>query len=159
MSQDCYFWRFRRESVSLPFHLPWLVVFLHPQSQRYSSFRSHFHSAFVVILPSLTLILWPLSSVQSLSHVQLFATPWTEACQASLSITNSRSLLKQMSVESVMPSNHLVLCHPFLLLPSIFLSIRVYSIESVRSLRESLSDADSRDTAYPQQTRKIAGSV
>ena len=69
MSQDCYFWRFRRESVSLPFHLPWLVVFLHPQSQRYSSFRSHFHSAFVVILPSLTLILWPLSSVQFSSSV------------------------------------------------------------------------------------------
>ena len=61
------------------------------------------------------------SSVQSLSHVQLFATPWTAACQASLSITNSWILLKFMSIESVMPSNHLVLCHPLLLLSSIFL--------------------------------------
>ena len=59
-------------------------------------------------------------SVQSLSHVQFFATPWTVALQASLSITNSWSLLKLMSIESVMPSNHLILCHPLLLLPSIF---------------------------------------
>ena len=63
------------------------------------------------------------SSVQLLSHVRLFATPWTAACQASLSITSSWSLLKLMSIESVMPSNHLILCHP-LLLPSIFPSIR-----------------------------------
>ena len=68
-----------------------------------------------------------LSSVQSLSRVRLFASPWTEACQASLSITNSQSLLKLMSIELVMPSNHLILCHPLLLLPSIFLSIRVFS--------------------------------
>ena len=60
------------------------------------------------------------SSIQSLSHVQLFATPWTTACQASLSITNSWSLLKLMSIESTMPSNQLILCHPLLLLPSIF---------------------------------------
>ena len=60
------------------------------------------------------------SSVQSLSRVQLFATPWTAAHQASLSITNSRSLLKLMSVESVMPSSHLILCRPVLLLPSMF---------------------------------------
>ena len=71
------------------------------------------------------------SSVQSLSHVQFFLTSWTAACQASLSITNSLSLLKQMSIESVMSSNHLILCHPFLLLPSIFPSIRVFSVESV----------------------------
>ena len=70
------------------------------------------------------------SSVQSLSCVQLFATPWTTARQASLSITNSRSLPKLMSVESVMPSNHLILCRPLLLLPSIFTSIRVFSNES-----------------------------
>ena len=70
------------------------------------------------------------SSVQSLSCVPLFATPWTAACQASLSITNSRSLLKLMSIESVMPSNYLILCHPFFLLPSIFPSIRVFSNES-----------------------------
>ena len=70
-------------------------------------------------------------SVQSLSHVWLFATPWTAARQASLSITNSQSLLKLMSIRSVMPSNHLMLCRPLLLLPSIFPSIRVFSNESV----------------------------
>ena len=68
-----------------------------------------------------------INSVQSLSRVQLFVTPWTEAHQASLSITNSWSSLKLMSIESVMPSNHLILCHPLLLLPSIFPSIRVFS--------------------------------
>ena len=72
-----------------------------------------------------------LGSVQSLSHVQLFVTPCTAACQASLFITNSRSLLKLMSIESVMPCNHLILCHPLLLPPSIFPSIRVSSNESV----------------------------
>ena len=71
----------------------------------------------------------------SLSHVQLFATPWTAAYQAFLSITNSQSLLKPMSFESVMPSNHLILCHPLLLLPSIFPSIRVFSDESVLLIR------------------------
>ena len=76
------------------------------------------------------------SSVQSLSCVQLFETPWTAACQASLSITNSQSLLKLISIESVMPSNHLDLCHP-LLLPSVFPSIRVFSNESVLCLRGS----------------------
>ena len=65
-----------------------------------------------------------------LCHVQFFATPWTAACQTSLSITNSPSLLKLMSIESVMPSNHLILCHPLLLLPSIFPSIRVFPKES-----------------------------
>ena len=73
--------------------------------------------------------------VQSLSCVQLFVTPWTAARQASLSITNSRSLFKLMSIESVMPSNHLILCHPLLLLPSIFPSIRVFSNESVLPIR------------------------
>ena len=75
------------------------------------------------------------SSVQSFSRVLLFATPWTAARQASLSITNSRSLLKLMSIELVMPSNHLILCHPFLLLPSIFPSIRVFSNESALRIR------------------------
>ena len=70
------------------------------------------------------------SSVQSLSCVRLFATPWTAARQASLSITNSQSLLKLMSIESVMPSNHLILCGPLLLLPSVFPSIRVFSTTS-----------------------------
>ena len=67
--------------------------------------------------------------------VPTLATPWTVACQVSLSITNSRSLLKLMSIESVMPSNHLILCHPLLLLPSIFPSIRVFSNESVFHIR------------------------
>ena len=73
--------------------------------------------------------------VQSLSHVRLFVTPWTAACQASLSITNSWSLLKLMSIELVMPSNHLILCHPLLLLPSIFASIRVFYSESALHIR------------------------
>ena len=75
------------------------------------------------------------SSVQSLSHVQLFTTPWTEACQASLSIANSRSPPKPMSIESVMPSSHLILCRPLLLLLSIFPSIRVFSNESALHIR------------------------
>ena len=75
------------------------------------------------------------SSVQSLSHVQLSATSWITAHQASLSITKSWSLLKLMSIESVMPSNHLILCHPLLFLPSIFPSIRVFSNESVLPIR------------------------
>jgi len=75
------------------------------------------------------------SSVQLLSRVRLFATPWTAARQASLSVTNSRSLLKLMSIESVMPSNHLFLCHPLLLLPSILPSIRVFSNESVLHIK------------------------
>ena len=70
-----------------------------------------------------------------LSCVRLFVTPWTAAHQPSLSITNSRSLLKLMSIESVMPPNHLLLCHPLLLLPSIFASIRVFSKESVLHIR------------------------
>ena len=75
------------------------------------------------------------SSVQLLCRVQLFATPWTAARQASLSITNSQSLLKLMSVESVMPSNHLILCRPLLLPPSVFPSIRVFSDELVLLIR------------------------
>ena len=76
-----------------------------------------------------------LSSVQLLSRFLLFATPWTAAHQASLSITNSWSLLKLMSIEAVMPSNHLILFHPLLLPPSIFSSIRVFSNESVFYIR------------------------
>ena len=72
---------------------------------------------------------WKFSPIHSLCHVKLFATPWTAACQASLSITNSWSLFKLMPIETVMPSNHLILCHPLLLLPSIFPSIRVFPDE------------------------------
>ena len=79
--------------------------------------------------------MYQFSSVQSLSCVQLFVTPWTAACQASLPITNSQSLLKLMSIESVMPSNHLILCHPLFLPPSIFPSIRVFLNESVLPIR------------------------
>ena len=77
----------------------------------------------------------PIVVIQLLSRVQLFATPWTAAGQASLSITNSRSLLKLMSIESVMPSNHLILCHPLLLLPSISPSIRGFSNELALRIR------------------------
>ena len=75
------------------------------------------------------------SSVQLLSHVRLFVTPWTAARQASLSITNSQSLLKHMSIESVMSSNHLIFCRPLLLPPSIFHRVRVFSNESVLCIR------------------------
>ena len=75
------------------------------------------------------------SSVQLLSHIQLFVTPWTAARQDSLSITNSHSLIKLMSIESVMLFKHLVLCHPLLLLPSIFPSIRVFSNKSALCIR------------------------
>src|SRR5574337_525723 len=75
------------------------------------------------------------SSIQLLRHVLLFVTPWTTARQASLSITNSQSLPRLMSIESVMPSNHLILCHPLLLLPSMFSSIRVFPNESALHIR------------------------
>ena len=78
---------------------------------------------------------WEFSSVQSLSRAQLFTTPWTAAHQASLSITNPRSPPKPMSIKTVMPSNHLILCRPLLLLPSIFPSIRVFSNESALRIR------------------------
>ena len=74
---------------------------------------------------------WNISSVQLLSHVLLFTTPWSAAHQASLSITNSRNLPKLMSIESVMPSNHLILCHPLLFLPLIFPSIRVFQMSQL----------------------------
>ena len=86
----------------------------------------------------LSLLLVQFSSVQSLSHVWLFATPGTAAYQTSLSITNSQSLLKLMFFELVMPSNHLILCHPLLLLPSIFPSIRVFSNVSILHIRWSM---------------------
>ena len=89
------------------------------------------------------------SSVQSLSCVQLFEIPWTEAFQTSLSITNSQSLLKLMSIESVMPSNHLILCHPLLLLPSIFPSIRVFSNESALHIRQQSTGVSASTSFLP----------
>ena len=86
-----------------------------------------------ITFPEMYLLI--IRSVQLLGCVWLFLAPWTAACQASLSITNSWNLLKLMSIESVMPSNHLILCHPLLLLPSIFPSNRVFSNESVRHIR------------------------
>ena len=92
-----------------------------------------FWERWLLLTPSILQMLL-FCSVQSLSHVRLFATPWTEAHQSSLSITNSRNLLKLMSIESVMPSNHLILCRP-LLPPSVFPSIRIFSNESVLCVR------------------------
>ena len=89
----------------------------------------------LVILTFIYLSCFQFSSVQSFSHVRLFVTPWTAAHQASLSITNSRSLPKLMSTESAMPSNHLILCHLLLLLPSIFPNIGVFSSESILLIR------------------------
>ena len=83
----------------------------------------------------LSYVILQFSSVQSFSHVWLFVTPWIAARQASLSIINSRSSLRLMSIESVMPSNHLILCRPFLFLPSIFPSIRIFSNESALHIR------------------------
>ena len=107
-------------------------------------FKVFYYYCVTVISPfmsvSVFLIYWGapmlcISSFQLLSHVRLFATPWTAARQASPSITNSQSLPKLMAIESVMPSNHLILCHPLLLLPSISPSIRVFSNESALRIR------------------------
>ena len=93
------------------------------------------HIFLVQFIPDYLMSSVQVSSFQSLSYVRLFVTPWAEAFQASLSLTNSQNLLKLMSFESVMPSNHLILCSPLLLLPSIFPSIRVFSNESVLHIR------------------------
>ena len=123
------------------------------------NFLPHFFSSLAHLkwaVPSLGLqnFVSPLSVVvQSPSHVQFFATPWTAARQASLSTTNSRSLLKLRSTESVMPSNHLILHHPLLLLLSIFPSIMVFSNESVLRMRRpkhwSFSFSISPSNVYP----------
>ena len=97
---------------------------------------SHFMNCLTSLNFSYSSIRWEqFSSVQLLSHVWLFATPWTAAPQSSLSLTNSRSLLKLTSIESAMPSNHLILCCPLLLLPSIVPSIGAFSNESVLCIR------------------------
>ena len=124
---------------------PWLPPSLSLHNSIFSflpSFLSFFILSFAFqeqILPFTTSPLFKLriqiSSVLSLSHFWLFATPWTTAHQASLPITNSWSLLKLMSIESVMPSNHLILCPPLLFLPSIFPNIRVFSNESSLHIR------------------------
>ena len=88
-------------------------------------------------------------SVQSLSHVQLFETPWTAACQASLSFNISQSLFKLMSIELVMPLNHLILCHPLLLLSSIFLSIRVFSKEWALCIDGQCIGASASASVFP----------
>ena len=98
-------------------------------------------------------IRWDRSSVQSLSHVQLFVTPWTAAHQASLSIINSQSLPKPMSIESVMPSNHLILCYPLLLPPSIVPSIRVFSSESVLHIRWPSIGVSASTSVLPMNIR------
>ena len=94
-----------------------------------------------------------ISSVQLLSRVRLFATPWTAIRQASLSITNYRSLPKLMSIESVMPSSHLIHCHPLLLLPSIFLIIRVFSNESAFCIRWPKYRGSASASVLPMNTQ------
>ena len=110
--------------------IPALSIFESLKSKRGSSLFRTLHRQ----ESSINRVCFVLHSVQSLSCVRLFATLWTAACQASLSITNSRSLLKLMSIKLVMTSNHLILCHP-LLPPSVFPSIRVFSNESVLCIR------------------------
>ena len=111
-----------------------ITVRCYPWSDKLTSFILEKTSAKYSSLHNLSLVV---RSAQSLSRSQLFVTPWTAACQASLSITNTNSwsLLKLMSIKSVMPSNHPTLCHPLLLPPSIFPSIRVFSSESVLCIR------------------------
>ena len=126
---------------------------VHEVTEKWTRLSMHVYMPLSAILPSFLMVTEPrmnyrgdfkicafyhhkcISSVQSLSHVWLFATPWAAARQASLSIANSQSLLKLMSIESVMPSNHLIFCCPLLLPPSIFPSIRVFSNESALRIR------------------------
>ena len=132
---------FNRKRVTFRFRTAWF--YKAPAYHGLRVIKSHKHvylrrrSQKPACQGSWDLLSWPLqfSSVQSLSRVRLFATPWTAACQDSLSVTNSQSPPKPMSVESVMPSNHLILCHPLLLLPSVFPTIRVFSNESALCIR------------------------
>ena len=119
-------WENSRTNISLPFfHFLSFLLLYHQFFMFYTELENPYEYIF----------LHQFSSLQSLSHVRLFVTPCTAARQASLSITNSWSLLKLMSIESVMPSNPLILCRPLLLPPSIFPSIRVFSNESVLHIR------------------------
>ena len=123
------------ESVMSSYHL----ILCHPLLLLPSVFPSirvfSNESALCIRSPKYWSFSFSISSVQSLSHVGLFETPWTTACQASLSIINFWNLLKLISIESVMPSNHLILCCPLLLLSSILPRIRVFSNESVLCIR------------------------
>ena len=130
-----------RKAINILLQFPtslWVSEFLvclfskHPEQGQKSS---KLKMKFVCVQSSVTPVECLLRSVQSLSRVRLFATPWTAACQASLSVTNSQSLFTLMPIESVMPSNHLILCCPLLLLLSIFPSIKVFSKESVLCIR------------------------
>ena len=116
-----------------PVWVPWIVQKI-PIGYLFYTWYCKFLCYCLHMSPLFPLLLPPCSSVQSVSRVRLFVTLWTAARQASLSITNSQSLLKLMSIEFVMPSNHLILCHP-LLPPLIFPSIRVFSNESVLRIR------------------------
>ena len=127
-------------------HIPisFLMAQAHPRSMFITScsktaflpdYSYYIRTSQVTWLYSLATSIISFSSVQSLSHVRLFATPWTAAHQASLSITNSQSLLKLMSIESVMPSNHLIPCCLLFLLPSVIPNVRVFSNESVLHIR------------------------
>ena len=127
------FKRFRSQS---PFYSSYLVSLFNSSRDWFLAFQLRLCLKAIIVTSFLHF--FPkrgYSSVQSLSHVRLFATPGTTAYQASLSITNSQSLLKLMSIESVMPSNHLIFCHPLLLPPSIIPNIRIFSNESVLHIR------------------------
>ena len=131
------------------------LPFLKHCSKKTKAISSPIMCRIIVCLCFLRLVfcLHTVSSVQSLSRVWLFTTPWTTACQASLSITNFQSLLKLMSIESVMPSNHLILCRPLLLLHSIFPSIRVFSNESVLCIRRQSTGVSASASVLPMNTQ------
>ena len=111
------------------------VMTFFPKSKRLLILWLQSPPAVILVVTAVAYLSVTFSSVQPHSRVRLFETPWTTACQASLSITNSWSPPKPMSIVSTMPSNHLILCHPLLLLPSIFPSIRVFSNESALRMR------------------------
>ena len=132
------------DSLLSPFSEKWISVL---QSSTHPTHLQGQDKGLLSEYPTSPLSSLLISSVQSLSHVWLFPTLWTAARQASLSITNSQSLLKLMSIKPVMPSNHLILCHPLLLLPLIFSSIRVFSNESTLHIR------------WPKQSIEVSASA
>ena len=119
---------------------------------QYASLQFSKHKPTVIVLLNLESIS-NVSSVRSLRYVRLFVTPWTVACQASLCITNSWNLPKLMSIESVMPFSHLILCCPLLLLPSIFPSLRVFSNESVPLIRWPNTGVSASASVLPMNTQ------